>query len=149
MGAMVSQIVRCTIVYSTVYSGAEKGKHQSSASRAFVWWPVNSPHKWPVTRKMFPFDDVIMRHNIPSYCTQPLTCLAPSLHNYERTWTTLWLLAHTLLASSGHQQPHNWLQAVMYLFTRKNSDINAHKNDGSSKHFIISLEYSAAWDIER
>ena len=24
------------------------------------WRPVNSPHKWPVTRKMFPFDDVIM-----------------------------------------------------------------------------------------
>ena len=23
-------------------------------------WPVNSPHKWSVTRKMFPFDDVIM-----------------------------------------------------------------------------------------
>ena len=23
-------------------------------------WPVNSPHKGPVTRKMFPFDDVIM-----------------------------------------------------------------------------------------
>ena len=22
-------------------------------------WPVNSPHKWSVTRKMFPFDDVI------------------------------------------------------------------------------------------
>ena len=39
-------------------------KHQSSASLAFVRWirgrPVNSPHKWPVTRKMFPFDDVIM-----------------------------------------------------------------------------------------
>ena len=39
-------------------------KHQSSASLAFVrgihWWPVNSPHKWPVTRKMFPSDDVIM-----------------------------------------------------------------------------------------
>ena len=38
-------------------------KHQSSASLAFVWgirrWPVNSPHKWPVTRKMFPFDDVV------------------------------------------------------------------------------------------
>ena len=30
----------------------------------FVWgihrWPVNSPHKWPVMRKMFPFDDVIL-----------------------------------------------------------------------------------------
>ena len=24
---------------------------------------VNSPHKWPVTRKMFPFDDVIMKTN--------------------------------------------------------------------------------------
>ena len=23
--------------------------------------PVNSPHKWPVTRKMFPFDDVIIK----------------------------------------------------------------------------------------
>ena len=25
-------------------------------------WPVNSPQKGPVTRKVFPFDDVIMRH---------------------------------------------------------------------------------------
>ena len=25
--------------------------------------PVNSAHKGPVTRKMFPFDDVIMRHH--------------------------------------------------------------------------------------
>ena len=44
--------------------GADQRKHQSSASLAFVrgihWRPVNSPHKWPVTRKMFPFDDVIM-----------------------------------------------------------------------------------------
>ena len=39
-------------------------KHESSASLAFVWGihrgPVNFPHKWPVMRKMFPFDDVIM-----------------------------------------------------------------------------------------
>ena len=52
------------IVYSTVYSGTDHRKHQSSTSLAFVRgihrWPVNSPHKWPVTRKMFPFDDVIM-----------------------------------------------------------------------------------------
>ena len=43
---------------------AHQRKHQSSASLAFVRGshrrPVNSPHKWPVTRKMFPFDDVIM-----------------------------------------------------------------------------------------
>ena len=64
MGAMASQITSLTIVYSAVYSGADQSKHQSSASLAFVWGihrgPVNSPHKWPVTRKMFPFDDVIM-----------------------------------------------------------------------------------------
>ena len=60
------QITSLTVVYSTVYSGADQGKHQSSASLAFVRGihrsPVNSPHKWPVTRKMFPFDDVIMEH---------------------------------------------------------------------------------------
>ena len=27
--------------------------------------PVNFPHKWPVTRKMFPFDDVIMLRFVP------------------------------------------------------------------------------------
>ena len=46
-------------------------KHQSSASLAFVWgihrWPVNSPQKWPVTRKMFPFDDVIMPRDLLQY----------------------------------------------------------------------------------
>ena len=64
MGAIASQITNLTIVCSTVYSDADQRKHQSSASLAFVRgihrWPVNSPHKWPVTRKMFPFDDVIM-----------------------------------------------------------------------------------------
>ena len=63
MDAIASQITSLTIVYSTVYSDADQRKHQSSASLAFRRihrWPVNSPHKWPVTRKMFPFDDVIM-----------------------------------------------------------------------------------------
>ena len=64
-GTIASQITSLTSVYSTDYSGADQSKHQSSASLAFVWGihrgPVNSPHKWPVTRKMFPFDDAIMR----------------------------------------------------------------------------------------
>ena len=63
-GAMVSGITSLTIGYSTVYSGTDQRKHQSSASLAFVWGihrsPVNSPHKWPVTRNMFPFDDFNM-----------------------------------------------------------------------------------------
>ena len=64
MSLMASQITNLTIVYSTVYSGTDQIRHQSSASLAFVRgihrWPVKSPHKGPVTRKMFPFDDVIM-----------------------------------------------------------------------------------------
>ena len=64
MSAMASQITSLTIVYSTVYLGADQRKHQSSASLAFVSgihrWPVNSPHKGPVTQKIVPFDDVIM-----------------------------------------------------------------------------------------
>ena len=64
MSAMASQITSLMIVYWTVCSGADQRKHQSSASLAFVReinrWPVNSLHKGPVTRKMFPFDDVIM-----------------------------------------------------------------------------------------
>ena len=67
MGTIASQITSLTIVYSTVYSDADQRKHQSSASLAFVWGihrgPVNSPHKWPVTRKMFPFDNVIMTNH--------------------------------------------------------------------------------------
>ena len=64
MSTMASQITSLTIVYSTVYSCVFQRKHQISASLAFVRGihrsPVNSPHKGPVTRKMFPFDDVIM-----------------------------------------------------------------------------------------
>ena len=64
MTMLASQITSLTVVYSIVYSGVNQRKHQSSASLAFVWeihrGPVNFPHKWPVTRKMFPFDDVIM-----------------------------------------------------------------------------------------
>ena len=64
MGAIASLITNLTTVYSIVYSGTDQRKYQSSASLAFVRGIhrglVNSPHKWPVARKMFPFDDVIM-----------------------------------------------------------------------------------------
>ena len=64
VSAMVSQITGVTIVYLTVCSGADQRKHQSSMSVAFLRGihrsPVNSQHKGPVTRKKFPFDDVIM-----------------------------------------------------------------------------------------
>ena len=65
MSRITSKITSLAIVYKTVYSGTDERKYQSSASLAFVRGihrsPVNSPNKWPVTRKMFPFDDVIMQ----------------------------------------------------------------------------------------
>ena len=68
---MASQTLSFTIVYSTVYSGADQRKHQSPASLAFVRgiprWPVNPPHIGLVTRKMFPFDDVIMVVHLKKY----------------------------------------------------------------------------------
>ena len=54
--------------------------HHSSPLLAFVrgihWWPVNSSHKGPVTRKMYPFGDVIMR-NWLIWCT----CYVTSMQN--------------------------------------------------------------------
>ena len=74
MGAIAYHITSLTIVHWPVYPGADQRKHQSSASLAFVRgihrWPVNSPHKGPVTRIMFPFDDVIMDNHCPWHPAQ-------------------------------------------------------------------------------
>ena len=65
---MASEITSLTVVYSPVHSGIGQGKHKSSVSLVFVRGiqrsPVNSLHKWPVTRKMIPFDDVIILYVI-------------------------------------------------------------------------------------
>ena len=88
MGAMASQITSLMIVYSTVYSGADKGNIKAPRHWLFVWgihrWPVNSPQKWPVTRKMVPFDDVIMT--------------TINNNNYKRTVTEY----HCLAQSAGY-----------------------------------------------
>ena len=64
MSALASQITGVSIVCSTVSLGADQRKLQSSASLAFMRgiyrWAANSPHKGPVTLKMFPSDDVTM-----------------------------------------------------------------------------------------
>ena len=64
MSAMASQTTGVSSVYATVCYGVDHRKHQCSASLAFVRgihrWPVNSPHKGPVMRKMLPFHDVII-----------------------------------------------------------------------------------------
>ena len=143
MGTIASQITSLTIVYSTVYSGPDHRKHQSSASLAFEWGihrgPVNSPPKWPVTRKMFPFDDVIMPHAACCSCHVSFikqgkseerdTCNRPCNHTQidsnrqlispcglEIWWTTSQnnktpLLYYIKLGAS--LQIHRWIQTVV------------------------------------
>ena len=68
MATMASKITGISMVCSVVCFGADQGKHQSSASLAFMRgihrWPVNSPHKGPVMQKMFPIDDVVMNRSL-------------------------------------------------------------------------------------
>ena len=85
ISAMASQITNVSIVCSTVCSGADQRKYQSSASLVFLRgnhrWQVDSLHKEPVTRKMFPFDDVIMArmlcHHIRfSFTINDIACIS-------------------------------------------------------------------------
>ena len=98
MNSMASQITTLMIIYSTFYSGADQLKHQSSASLAFGWgihqWPMNSPHKGPISQKMFPFDDVIMPQKSVN-CMRHVYC----------AFGYIWYL-HLILFCIRSQSPH-------------------------------------------
>ena len=92
MSAMTSQITGVSIVYSTVCSGADERKYQSSVSLAFVGgihqWPVNSPQKGKITLKMFPFDDVIMLYSVHSHlCKSTHHCICTWGLQFWRLWS--------------------------------------------------------------
>ena len=105
MNALASQITSLTIVYSPAYLDADQRKHKAPRH-----WPLcgeftgNSPHKRPVTRKMFPFDDVIMVWTGTSW-----------RHRWHQLFTkVLW--------------PHNWnLMIILFalIFFYSNDPIKA------------------------
>ena len=113
MGMMASQITSLTSVYSTVHSGEDQREHQSSASLAFVRgihrWPVKSPHKGPVTRKMFPFDDVIMfwthnrTHSLPSRASNYMSdhCVYVEKHRPRYKAITLYDIRMSQMSDNG------------------------------------------------
>ena len=92
LSAMTSQITGAWIVCTTVCSDAYKEYiYQSSTA------PVDSPLKGPVTRKMFPFDDVIMvilevRDWGPDF-NRVSTALEKSLKfiSVSRSWENHWI----------------------------------------------------------
>ena len=119
MRAMASQITSPTIVYSTVIQGADQRKHQSSASLAFVRgihrWPVNSPHKGPVTRKMFPFDDVIMGFKIQKGCQTWILITTTQLFllHYEQCWNSYCCHKHDKINSVSLLVGYLWQMIMM------------------------------------
>ena len=112
MGTVVSQITSLTIVY------AYQRKHQSSTSLASVRgihrWPVNSPHKWPVTRKMLPLDDVIMSLKI---------IVSLKVVHKDRIWWWFIMGSDDGLVSSGTKPLTDqcWLISDAYGITRVNA----------------------------
>ena len=141
MTAMASPIASLTIVNSTVYSGADQRKHQSSASLAFARgihrWPVNILHKWPVTRKMFPFDDVIML-TVASGCirirfAKPNANITTwSLREQFEHWVTIWSSRATRLSLT---QSSNVYLILSYLILM------------SEKLTIQQMEVEEKWTI--
>ena len=93
MSAMASQITSLLIIYSTVCSGTDHREHQSSVSLAFVReihrWTVNSPHKGPVMRKMFPFDDMLMWLAMSYYVLVQMSCTPTFQGCFTGTFTRL------------------------------------------------------------
>ena len=121
MGTIASQITSLTTVYWTIYSDADQRKHQSSASLAFVRGIhrglVNSPHKWPVTRKMFPFDDVIML----SMQLILLICWSPALHWNRnivilKKFSSLAALEVVILTTTNAGGDENFIKMVTFPF---------------------------------
>ena len=132
MGTIASQITSLTMVFSTVYLDTDRRKHQCSASLAIVrgihWRPVISPHKWPVTRKMLPLDDIIM--NCRSFPIIKLYALYLTIHDewirgktcnstpISRSWK--WRIIRYLtiyLATETHLTPWSW--QTKWIFCRR------------------------------
>ena len=120
MSPTVSQITSLTIVSSIVYSGTDQRKHQSSASLAFVrgihWRPVNSPHKWPVTRKMFPIDDVIMETSLSEFKNYAFEITLASPRSKCVKVVILPLLTHSMFDCFNDNKRYiNILNRIMHL----------------------------------
>ena len=143
MTTMGSQITSLTIVYSIVYSDADQRKHQSSASLAFVQgihrWPVNSPHKRPVTRKMFQFDDVVMNYNL--YCVRVhLGCIrTPQVVGVE---PLQWPTAYTDKSFSHKGDPYSYsFQLLLVPYFAMNFKMKMNITTNTGKFISMAIRF--------
>ena len=132
--------------------------------------PVNSPHKGPVTRKMFPFDDVIMKttnrvrccYNAVNFLTKPHTRYPICRPHRRAMGCLLWilrlifvLLKSLLIAISCYVGPRyngTWLY-ILLLFTDIYGDpfitwmITYHNTDVSNPSFLPYWWFPGLWDL--
>ena len=115
ISVMASQFTSLTIVYSSVYSGADQRKHQSSGSLVFVWgihrWPMNSPHKGLVTRKNV---SIWWRHHVVNMCKSTAMNITP-----RAVWMFLeiyqFVYRVNVYVIAGHYEPV-WHQSITWAF---------------------------------
>ena len=144
MGAVAVRITGLTIVYSTVYSGTDQTKHQSSELLAFGRgihrWPVNSPHKRPVTRKMFPFDDVTI-----AYCTWKCNSdereSNPSLQTRRQIW---WPLCRR----HRHEKAIVWSFVVLIMTNEQHVESTATSANRTTE-FVIKINWNSIKCVRR
>ena len=134
MNPIASQITSLTIVWSTVYSDADQRKHQSSASLAFVWGihrgPVNSPHKWPVTRKIFPVDNVIMNSKVLTPRQFIMNPIASQITSLTIVWSTVY--------SDADQRKHQSSASLAFVWGIHRGPVNSpHKWPVTRKIFPV------------
>ena len=130
------QNVATSLTVEAVYSGADQRKHQSSASLAFVRgihrWPVNSSHKCPVTRKMFPLDDVIMRWlSMSANWVSIASCngLSASSHYLNQFCRCQCRLENKGHASFGFEANYEYLKQITNNVGDKWGMFSGHQND--------------------
>ena len=92
--------------------------------------PVNSPHKWPVTRKMFLFDDIIMK-------AVWIVTGSPLRSNSENTYRCSGIMKLNcintyLVGRFMYKVYHKTLPAIFYDFFRYNYHIHDHDTRISS-----------------
>ena len=113
MGAIASQITSVSSVYSTICSGVDQRKHWPvwGEFTGHRWIPPPPPphthtHKGPVTRKMFPFDDVIM-----ICCEKPHSTVPPSTPSTGARSST----EHTSNPSNLYIYKHIYIYIYIYI----------------------------------
>ena len=118
MGAIASQITSLTIVLSTVYSDADKKTSKLCVTGLCAGkspGPVNSPHKWPVTRKIFSFDDVIMYLSYHQQRLPEIKAWASTLSHIKDFLAKLTLLIPPHWHDTGSWNPSS-SKIITYLF---------------------------------